>query len=111
MAAAVIERLEVAPKSHDTQSIAGRAKVRLSENADNLQDVRLQALSRFEALGLPTRRLEAWKYINLRPLLGQALVTNVTGNELQQAAVKAHWFSDESVTRLVFVNGKFNETL
>lgn len=111
MAAAVIERLELVPKASDEQSITDRAKAHLSDHSDALQDLRLQALSRFEALGLPTRRLEAWKYINLRPLLAQNLSANQASAELQQSAVKAHWLADKDVIRLVFVNGKWNEAL
>lgn len=112
MAPTVIERPETLQMTYE-QSVVERARARLQKGGDCVHDVRLQALSRFEKLGLPSRRLEAWKYINLRPLFSQHFVENQAGAELQQASVKAHWLTGETepVVRLVFVNGRFNEAL
>src|SRR6476659_10001684 len=64
---------------------------RVLHSPDWLQSLRLQALSRFGVLGFPTRRLEAWKYINLRPLLAMPLHTQtVSAPKVCPPALQRH---------------------
>ncbi len=79
---------------------------------DWLQALKLQALSRFETLGFPTRRLEAWKYINVRPLLTMPLKNDAVEPKVCPPALQRHLLEidgDNAVIRLVFINGRFNE--
>lgn len=94
------------------QSFRNRLQSLLPESPDWLQDFRLQAMSRFELLGFPTRRQEAWKYINLRPLLSQSFephadVATVSLDELAPHCMQL----GEDVVRLVFVNGRYSAML
>ncbi|MEO8421891.1 MAG: Fe-S cluster assembly protein SufD [Hyphomicrobium sp.] len=75
-----------------------------------VRHVRTDAIRRFGALGLPHRRIEAWKYTDLRNLMKEALplraskATRVTEAALKAAlgplaAIDAH--------RVVFVDGQY----
>ncbi|HEY9746116.1 MAG TPA: Fe-S cluster assembly protein SufD [Oculatellaceae cyanobacterium] len=112
MTAAVLNRTEnLTWNFADGRAIRERLDRLTQACPDSFTDVRFQALERFEALGMPTRRLEAWKYINLRPLMSQPFCVTVPDEDVSRMALKAHWLADESVIRLVFVNGRFNEAL
>ncbi|MEI9900265.1 MAG: Fe-S cluster assembly protein SufD [Hyphomicrobium sp.] len=75
-----------------------------------IRELRLEAMGRFATLGLPHRRIEAWKYTDLRNVLKEALplaprkAARVTPAEVEAAlgplaAVAAH--------RVVFVDGQY----
>ncbi len=84
----------------------------LTQSPDWLQALRLRALSRFEHLGFPTRRLEAWKYLNVRPLLAQAFQPFEAEAHLSAEAIVPYLLHDaQCVIQLVFVNGQFNASL
>jgi Fe-S cluster assembly protein SufD len=77
-----------------------------------LETMRRDALARLGVLGLPTQRVEAWKFTNLRPLTRQrfelAEVVSAAANvdllpSLLPAGSRAH--------RIVFVNGHFRPDL
>ncbi len=77
-----------------------------------LERLRADAMVRFEALGLPTPRVESWKYTNLRPLEKVAFQT--ARPEAGQVSIdKAPSLlpAGTSCHRLVFVNGIFREDL
>jgi Fe-S cluster assembly protein SufD len=100
------------PQTLYEQTFRNHLQSLLTTSPDWLQDRRLQALSRFEVLGFPTRHQEAWKYINIRPLLSQAFqphieVATVSLNELRPHCL----MQDEDTIRLVFVNGRYSATL
>lgn len=95
------------------QSLRNRLAALLPDSPDWLKDLRLQAFSRFESLGFPTRRVEAWKYINLRPLLNRAFQPQpgLVSSDVE-AKIAAHAFVDKQApVRLVFLNGRFQEVL
>lgn len=100
------------PQTLYEQAFRKRLQALLPETPDWLQDLRLRALSRFEHLGFPTRKLEAWKYINVRPLLSQAFLPHEAGAMVSRELVAPHLLSDaQGIIQLVFVNGQFNEAL
>jgi len=68
---------------------------------DALGALRLQARERFAGSGFPTRRNEAWKFTELRPLVETRFAPSVAG-EAGELPTLAQ--SD----RLVFVNGRFS---
>jgi Fe-S cluster assembly protein SufD len=56
--------------------------------------------------GLPTQRLERWKYTSLRPLSARRFVASAPTPSLHPALL-----ADIPVPRLVFVNGRFDAAL
>jgi Fe-S cluster assembly protein SufD len=75
-----------------------------------LSERRLQAFQHFEALGLPHRRVEEWKYTDLRALMRDAApLAGVPSSAAVAAAAKAGaiFGSREGTRRLLFVDGAF----
>jgi Fe-S cluster assembly protein SufD len=70
---------------------------------------RLQAFRRFEELGLPHRRIEEWKYTDLRTLMRDAkpLSPPRAGRLQRPASEVATMFAAVTTRRLVFVDGVF----
>src|SRR5580700_5463721 len=72
-------------------------------------DIRRQAFEAFERAGLPHRRLEDWKYTNLRALMREVLplaaAPDAVALKRASAALKPH--AIEGVRRLVLVDGVF----
>jgi Fe-S cluster assembly protein SufD len=81
---------------------------------DGVRDVRERAIGRFEALGLPHRRIEAWKYTDLRAVLKEALPPQI-GDETPVAAddVSAALgpLAEVAADRAVFVDGGYRADL
>ncbi|MFY0613898.1 MAG: Fe-S cluster assembly protein SufD [Hyphomicrobiaceae bacterium] len=83
-------------------------------NAAAMPDARRAAMARFDEMGLPHRRIEAWKYTDLRnalrevndPAVGSAPA--VSSQDLEKAL--AH-LAGLDVYRAVFVNGRRDESL
>lgn len=103
------------PTAYEKQFRAQLAAL-VSDSPDWLQELRLKAMSRFEALGFPTRRQEAWKYINLRPLLETGFEPYAHPAQEVPMGDDNQWLSalqgmtgqaGEAVCRLTFVNGRF----
>ena len=73
-------------------------------------DARRAAMARFSELGLPHRRIEAWKYTDLRNALGRVDAPAIgdaptlTGAEIDAALGPLHTID---AYRSVFVNGRF----
>ncbi len=71
--------------------------------------LRQQGLDRFTALGLPTRRTEAWRYTDLRDVARTAWTLAPAAVDPAQAAP---WLADtDADRRLVLVNGRFRPDL
>src|SRR5258708_8395981 len=85
---------------------AFRAQPRDAEEPRWLAARREAALLRFGELGFPTRRQEAWRFTNLRPLQGTTFAPATGIAAVAPAVVDALRLSDAS-HRLVFVNGRF----
>ena len=72
-------------------------------------DARRQAFDAFERVGLPHRRVEEWKYTDLRALMREVLplaaAPNAKALERARKALKAHAIADASA--LVLVDGAF----
>lgn len=82
-----------------------------------VQRIREQAAQRFEQLGWPTPKLEAWKYTNLAPVAKVAWKPApdvATGSSPSSAGLKpgaAFTFAGRASVELVFVNGRFVEMI
>lgn len=74
--------------------------------------IRKEGLQRFEQLGFPTKRQEAWKYIDLKPLLNTPFTPYEPGSVqwVTLAQAEPH-FLQAPALRLVFVNGHYSEAL
>lgn len=84
-----------------------------SQNAD-LAQLRKQAIAEFDSLGLPHRRIEAWKYTDLRARLTDAFpFTPHAGGDVSEAELRDALGSlaDIDAHVLVFVNGTFRAEL
>jgi Fe-S cluster assembly protein SufD len=69
--------------------------------------VRRAAIDRFVALGLPTTRMEAWRFTNVAPLAGRDFVLPPAGpTDAPSPAARARARAAAVPTRLVFVNGR-----
>ena len=75
---------------------------------DSFHEARASAARAFAAAGIPGRRLEAWKYTDLRPL---AALPVRLAPEITDVARLAAMLPAIAAPRIVFVNGKFSESL
>jgi Fe-S cluster assembly protein SufD len=73
--------------------------------------LRHEALERFRETGLPTRRLESWKFTNLRALEGLSFGAAEAEAELHADRLPSLLPSGAERLRLVFVNGRFSAAL
>jgi len=78
-------------------------------------DQRKAAMARFEATGLPHRRIEEWKYTDLRNMLKEAPPPSVAADAspLDEGALKSALgpLADIEATRVVFVDGHHQKDL
>ncbi|HEY1506323.1 MAG TPA: Fe-S cluster assembly protein SufD [Stellaceae bacterium] len=77
--------------------------------ADSFAEKRREAFARFETLGFPTRRDEAWRFTNLRPLQDKAFAP-AAGKPGTTPTLDPYFFAGET-HRVVLVNGRFAPTL
>src|SRR5579875_2415809 len=73
-----------------------------------LADKRREAFARFEEIGFPTRRDEAWRFTDLRPLQSARFSTAI--KPAGKADIARHLFAGET-HRVVLVNGRFSPEL
>ncbi|MES9941679.1 MAG: Fe-S cluster assembly protein SufD [Candidatus Thiodiazotropha sp. 6PLUC2] len=78
---------------------------------DGLFDRRLAALARFEELGYPNPRLEAWRYTSVEGLLKQDFATPPADITVNQLEVETHFLKQPVAGRLVFVDGLYQAQL
>jgi Fe-S cluster assembly protein SufD len=78
---------------------------------EEARDLRTEAMGRFGALGLPHRRIEAWKYTDLRNLVKEMLPfgPRKAAATVKAAAVEAALgpLTDIAAHRVVFVEGNY----
>jgi Fe-S cluster assembly protein SufD len=77
--------------------------------AGSLAEKRRAAFARFETLGFPTRRDEAWRFTNLRPLQDKVFAP-ATGKPGATPGLEPYFFAGET-HRIVLVNGRFAPAL
>jgi Fe-S cluster assembly protein SufD len=77
--------------------------------ADGVAALREEAFRRFEAGGLPSRRIEEWKYTDLRALMREAkpLAPLPDAAATRWAAESAALLASIDARRIVFVDGSF----
>ena len=74
---------------------------------------RQRAIERFADLGIPTNKLEAWKYTNIATLLDRPYALQLAPEtpSLTPADIEPFLLNDLDAHRLVLVNGRLDETL
>ena len=80
-------------------------------NSD-IHEIRTQALKDFEALGFPTKKLEAWKYTSLNSILKEdySIFPNKE-HAIEFAEVKKYFIHDIDSYKVVFIDGKYSSFL
>ena len=88
--------------------IFAAARARLP-GAGNVADARRQAFESYERSGLPHRRIEDWKYTDLRALMREVLPLAATPDAaaLKRAAAASKLHAIDGARRLVLVDGIF----
>jgi Fe-S cluster assembly protein SufD len=78
-----------------------------------LKSLKESALQRFESMGFPTRRWEAWRFVDMDPILSQQYVTfePQQAPSLSAETVAPYLLDETRQARLVFVNGAFSPAL
>jgi Fe-S cluster assembly protein SufD len=94
--------------AHAPSDILAVARDRLP-GAGKVADLRRQAFEAWERLGLPHRRIEDWKYTDLRVLMREVLPLAAAPDAaaLQRAAAALNLHAIGGVRRLVLVDGVF----
>ena len=84
---------------------------KVNVNSD-IHEIRSEALHKFEKLGFPTKKLEAWKYTSLNSVLNQdyCLFPNKE-NTVAFADVKKYFIHDIDTYKVVFIDGKYSSFL
>ena len=88
------------------------------KNGDSnwLYEIKRSAYERFKNVGLPTKKNEAWKYINLDSVLNSTFSflnkekANIP-NSSYEKALAPYFLNDTAHERIVFTNGVFSENL
>jgi len=79
---------------------------------DWLHKIRLGALERFNALGIPTTKHEDWKYTSLRALeRANVVLAAPPAAEVSQRDIEPFLYPGLESSRLVFINGSFSPDL
>jgi Fe-S cluster assembly protein SufD len=79
-----------------------------------VQSARLAAFGRFSALGVPHRRIEEWKYTDLRSMMKEALPLALAADAAASVAdliVALGPLAHVEAARIVFVNGHYRADL
>lgn len=84
---------------------------RLPGQSSWVKELRTQARERFDAMGFPTSRHEAWKYTSLAPLLRQKFQSMATPAPLSVEQLAAFLPVGLDAYRLVFLNGRYRPDL
>lgn len=80
------------------------------EKQSFLFNLRKDAFTSFQKLGIPSNRHEEWRYTNIKTQLPETLSV-AAGKESSISKDKFHSFDSIKASRLVFVNGVFNKEL
>lgn len=76
-----------------------------------LEALRDSGISAFAARGFPSRRVEAWKYTDLRKVVGLEFVSPSPEPTGASVVEETLGFFDDVVHRLVFLNGRYRPDL
>lgn len=83
-----------------------------TEKRSPLFAMRKEALASFEKMGFPTKRMEEWKYTNLRPVLKHDYkIFPSTEESIEYRDVRQYFLHDLDTYKVVFINGIYSSWL
>ena len=78
----------------------------------NIHEIRSNAFHKFEKLGFPSKKMEAWKYTSLNTILKEDYsIFPATEKVVTLSEVKKYFIHDIDAYKIVFINGKYNSFL
>ncbi|MEM7228911.1 MAG: Fe-S cluster assembly protein SufD [Planctomycetota bacterium] len=89
-----------------TQSAGFSALFERLDSSSPIHDMRRRAFEKFESLGMPTLRDEAWRYTSIKAIT-EATFTAPNTADVTSDEIDAFDFDDVESHRLVFVNGRY----
>lgn len=78
---------------------------------DPIHQMRKEAITYFAQSGFPSTRQEEWKYTNIEPMLQYQFRFFESEHHVPYKTIEKFFFQKDVASRLVFINGKFSETL
>lgn len=82
------------------------------EHDASVHAIRCEAMKRFETLGFPTKKMEAWKYTSLNAILKENYsVFPKNDNALEYKDVKQYFIHDIDSYKIVFIDGVYSSHL
>ena len=96
---------DVAPL--DTLADAFEAVRRTAPSPGAMADLRRRAFERFSALGMPTTRLERWRFTNVAPIANTAFTLAAPADRATAKVDAAAHALTVAGARLVFINGRY----
>ena len=77
-----------------------------------LEKLRREAIARFDLVGFPSRKTEAWRFTNIDPIIRTPFkLGDVEISDEVESTAKHFTFGRDAVVELVFVNGRYVSTL
>ncbi|MCG7873787.1 MAG: Fe-S cluster assembly protein SufD [Candidatus Thiodiazotropha lotti] len=99
----------LSPSDYKRGTLQGIESLPMS-SGDWMIDRRLAALERFETLGFPDRRSEAWRYTSVEGLLKQGFTAPAKSSQRDRDdGIQNHLLEIATLGRLVFIDGQFIE--
>jgi Fe-S cluster assembly protein SufD len=108
-----LERIDTTPEERFLTAFRTADGTTLNGGNSRLHALRKEAIERFEALGFPKRKAEAYKYTNIQQVLKRSYTLQLAPREPHVTAedIAPFLVSDLEAHVLVLVNGRFNEAL
>jgi Fe-S cluster assembly protein SufD len=77
-----------------------------------LEKLRRDAIARFDAVGFPSRKTEAWRFTNIDPIIRTPFQLGEFNNPDDGAETARHYsFGRDAAIELVFINGRYVSAL
>ena len=73
--------------------------------------IRQSAIACFRELGFPTRKMEEWKYTDISQIAEQEFPLETEVKSVSRERVQPFLFSEPGVAEMVFINGRYSQTL
>lgn len=80
------------------------------DSRNNLwSDIREEGLNVLNSSSFPTKKIEEWKFINLKPVIRTEFVHIEDAGTLPATDIEKYFLPESDRSRLVFINGKYHE--
>src|SRR5690554_36269 len=91
--------------------LAAFPTISTDNESDDFKEIRKTAIKGFEEKGFPTRKMEAWKYTSLNPLLREEYKLDLQAKEIDTEKIKSYFLPNADTYKVVFVNGVLQKEL